>query len=139
MDDFEAFRQKKLGKAKPEADDAAPSDEFEAFRKKKLQAKQQDKSREDAESMKGELHLDRPTQVLHFKLDVSGLDADDIADIKLHRSIDGPVIALLGSDLAGSVAIPNSELEQLADSKLAVVIYTESAPHGFVRGRLERR
>ena len=92
-----------------------------------------------AESMKGELRLDRPTQVLHYKLDVPGLDADDIADIKLHRSVNGPVIALLGSDLAGSVAIPNSELEQLAESKLAVVIYTENSPHGFVRGRIERR
>ena len=77
--------------------------------------------------------------MLHYKLDVPGLDADDIADIKLHRSVNGPVIALLGSDLAGSVAIPNSELEQLAESKLAVVIYTENSPHGFVRGRIERR
>jgi amidase len=91
------------------------------------------------ESMKGELHLDRPTQVLHYKLEVPGLDVDDIADIKLHRGENGPVVALLGSDLAGSVAIPNSELDQLADSKLTVVIYTLSAPHGVARGQINRR
>jgi Asp-tRNA(Asn)/Glu-tRNA(Gln) amidotransferase A subunit family amidase len=93
----------------------------------------------DADSMQGELRLDRPTQVLHYKLEPRGLDADGITDIRLHRSTNGPVIALLGSDLAGSIAIPNSELEQLADSKLAVVIYSKSAPQGFVRGRIERR
>ncbi len=54
MDDFEAFRQKKLGKGKPaKADGAAPADEFEAFRKKKLESKQQDRSRANAEAMKG--------------------------------------------------------------------------------------
>jgi len=93
----------------------------------------------DADSMQGELRLDRPTQVLHYKLEASGFDADGIADIRLHRSMNGPVIALLGSDLTGSVAIPNSELEQLAGSKLVVIIYSESAPHGFIRGRIERR
>ncbi len=93
----------------------------------------------DADSMKGELRLDRPTQVLHYKLDAPGLDADGIADIRLHRSVNGPVIALLGSGLEGSVAIHNSELDQLADGKLAVVIYTGSAPQGLIRGRIKRR
>ena len=54
-----------------------------------------------AESVRGKLRLERPTQVLHYAFETTGAKSDDVVDIKLHRGETGPVIELLGSGLAG--------------------------------------
>ncbi len=89
--------------------------------------------------MRGRLRLDRPSQVLDYELVPAGVALDDIVDIRLHRGATGPAIALLGLELAGSVPIPNEELEQLVDGQLHVVVYTKQAPRGAPPGRIERR
>ena len=90
-----------------------------------------------APSVTGKLRLDRPSQVLDYELEAPGLAGEEIADIKLHRGTDGPVVALLGRHLAGSIPIPNDELANLVDGKLTVVIYSKRMPQG--RGQIERR
>jgi amidase len=92
-----------------------------------------------APSMNGKLHLDRPTQVLHYHLESRDLAGDDIVDIKLHRGSDGPVVALLGSELTGSTPIPNAELAHLLGNELYLAIYTKSLREAAVRGRIARR
>ena len=90
-----------------------------------------------ADSLRGKLRLDRPTQLLHYEFETTGVERDDIADIKLHRGATGPVVELLGNELTGSVAIANGELDHLLGEELYVVIYTGDA-HG-VRGQVVRR
>jgi amidase len=93
----------------------------------------------DAESMKGELRLDRPTQTLHYDLEFTGTVADDVVDIRLHRGANGPVVEVLGSNLTGSVPLPNDELGSLLSDEFYLIIYTQRMPQGAVRGRIERR
>jgi amidase len=93
----------------------------------------------DAESMKGELRLDRPTQTLHYDLEFTGTVADDVVDIRLHRGANGPVVEVLGSNLTGSVPLPNDELGSLLSDEFYLIIYTRRMPQGAVRGRIERR
>lgn len=88
------------------------------------------------EGIRGELRLDRPAQVLHYALEATGLDAEDITDVKLHRGESGPVIALLGNGLQGTYAIPNADLEDLVGNRLRIVIYTASQRER--RGRILR-
>jgi amidase len=93
----------------------------------------------DAEYMKGELRLDRPTQTLHYDLEFTGTVADDVVDIRLHRGANGPVVEVLGSNLTGSVPLPNDELGSLLSDEFYLIIYTQRMPQGAVRGRIERR
>jgi Asp-tRNA(Asn)/Glu-tRNA(Gln) amidotransferase A subunit family amidase len=93
----------------------------------------------NAPSMNGKLRLDRPSQVLHYQIEAPDLDGDDVVDIKLHRGSNGPVVALLGDELAGSAPFPNGELAKLLGDELYLAIYTKRLPKGVVRGRIERR
>jgi amidase len=90
---------------------------------------------------KGELRLDRPTQTLHYDLQIANVDEGDILDVKLHRGVadtNGPVIALLGKDRQGSVPIRNSDLDDLVKGNLYLVVYTRDAPYGAIRGQILR-
>jgi len=87
--------------------------------------------------LRGQLRLDRPTQVLRYTIAPAGLASDDIVDVKLHRGPTGPVIALLGDSLDGTFTVPNADLDDLLDGNLQVVIYTGS--HGKIRGPIERQ
>jgi Asp-tRNA(Asn)/Glu-tRNA(Gln) amidotransferase A subunit family amidase len=87
----------------------------------------------------GKLRLERPTQTLHYALRIKGVKDRDIVDIKLHRGeagSNGPVIALLGSARKGSVAVDNSNLEDLVNDNLYVVVYTRDKPGGSLRGQI---
>ena len=90
-----------------------------------------------AESVRGKLRLERPTQVLHYAFETTGAKSDDVVDIKLHRGETGPVIELLGSGLAGAIAIPNDVLDLLLGDELYVVIYSRDEPRGH--GQITRR
>ena len=90
----------------------------------------------DSRSLAGKLRLDRPTQVLHYAFEAPGLKSGDILDIKLHRGA-GPVVALLGKHLRGTVAIRNADLGDLLDGKIQVVVYTASQSN--LRGQITRR
>jgi Asp-tRNA(Asn)/Glu-tRNA(Gln) amidotransferase A subunit family amidase len=93
-------------------------------------------------SMVGELRLDRPTQALHYDLEISGVSADQILDIKLHRGGDGengPVIELLGPGLRGSLPLRNEHLDALLNGRLYLVVHTRTAPRGGPRGQIKRR
>ncbi len=90
---------------------------------------------------KGELRLERPTQTLHYDLQIPNVDEGDILDVRLHRGVadtNGPVIALLGTDRQGSVPIRNSDLDNLLNGKLYLVVYTRDAPFGAIRGQILR-
>jgi amidase len=95
----------------------------------------------DSTQINGELTLDRPTQTLRFALEVTGADAADVTQLRLHRGGDeenGPVIELLGSDLQGSVRIRNADLADLVSGNLYLVVHTREAPRGAVRGQIRR-
>ncbi len=90
---------------------------------------------------KGELRLERPTQTLHYDLQIANVGEGDILDVKLHRGAadtNGPVIALLGKDRQGSVPIRNSDLDDLLKGNLYLVVYTRDAPFGAIRGQILR-
>ena len=89
------------------------------------------------EGMLGQLRLDRPTQVLHFTLEATGLDSRDVSGVYLRRTDSGPVIASLGKSLHGSYAVPNAYLEDLVDNNLHIVIDTTA--DGELRGTIKRR
>jgi hypothetical protein len=89
----------------------------------------------------GSLHLDRPTQMLHYDIRVQGVENSDILDIKIHRgSADtkGPAIELLGKDRKGAVPVRNSNLNDLLAGNLHMIIYTRDAPLGTIRGQIQR-
>ena len=86
---------------------------------------------------RGQLRLDRPTQVLHYTLEPEGLASEEIIDVKLHRGPSGPVVALLGKKMKSAFAVPNVDLRDLLEEDLHVVIYTAS--HGELRGPIKRR
>jgi len=90
---------------------------------------------------RGQLRFDRPTQVLHYELQITDVDDSDILDVKVHRGgpdTNGPIIELLGSDRQGSVLIRNSNVNDLLQGKLYLVIYTSDAPLGAARGQIVR-
>lgn len=96
----------------------------------------------DAEGIGGGLQLDRPTQTLHYVLEVPGSDAADVTEVRLHRGAaetNGPVIELLGPGLDGETPIRNEDLDDLLSERLYLVVYTRDAPQGDIRGQIRRR
>ena len=96
----------------------------------------------DSPRLKGQARLDRPAQALHYALEVPGIDPADITDVRLHRGAagaNGPVIELLGAELAGAVSIANEDFDDLMNDGLYLVVYTREAPQGDVRGQIRRR
>ncbi len=90
---------------------------------------------------KGQLRLDRSTQILHYNLQIPNVKGSDILDVKVHRGAPdekGPVIDLLGKDRQGSVPIRNSDMNDLLEGRLYLVIYTQDAPFGAIRGQIQR-
>ncbi len=88
--------------------------------------------------LEGHALLDVPTQTLRYELQWSGVLGDEILDIKLHKQETdsaGPVVALLGSDRRGELAVRNEDLEALLAGKLYVVLYTRQNPLGAARAR----
>ncbi len=96
----------------------------------------------ESQQIKGELRLDRPTQTLHYALDISAVDTANIEELRLHRGgggRNGPVIELLGSSLEGSVAIRNEDLAALTGGNLYLAVYTQDVPSELARGQIRRR
>ena len=94
----------------------------------------------DSPQVAGQLRFDRSTQILEYSLQVPGVKDGDILDIKLHRGLagaNGPVIELLGSSREGSVAIGNSDVDDLLQGGLYLVVYTRQAPLGAVRAPIQ--
>lgn len=90
---------------------------------------------------RGKLHLDRPSQTLQYDLRFKGVRNRDILDIKLHHGAPGthgPVIELLGKKRKGSVPISNSDLIDLVEGNLYLVVYTRNNPRGEIRGQIQR-
>jgi Asp-tRNA(Asn)/Glu-tRNA(Gln) amidotransferase A subunit family amidase len=86
--------------------------------------------------LKGNALLDVPTQTLRYDLQWSGLLEQEILDVKLHRGENGssgPVIALLGKERQGEIAIRNEDLPSLLEGKLYVSLYTREHPLGAAR------
>ncbi len=91
-----------------------------------------------AADVKGELRLDRPTQVLHFDLDVRG----NVLGMDLHRGGGdqaGPVVQLLGNRLHGSVSVSNAVRDALRGGELYLVVRTQENPTGVFGGRVRQR
>ena len=90
---------------------------------------------------KGQLRFDRSTQILHYELQMPSVDDRDILDVKLHRGgpdAHGPVIELLGTDHQGFVPIRNSDVDDLLEGQLYMVVYTRDAPLGAIRAQIVR-
>jgi hypothetical protein len=90
---------------------------------------------------KGQLRFDRSVQVLHYELQIPSVKDSDILDVKVHRGSpdeNGPIIELLGKDRQGSVPIRNSDVNDLLEGNLYLVIYTRDAPFGAIRGQIRR-
>ena len=95
-----------------------------------------------APSMSGQLRFDRPTQVLHYEFELAPEADREVVDVKLHRGdpgSSGPVIELLGASTQASVAIRNEYVDDLLQGRLYLVVYTEDAPAGAVRGQIKRQ
>lgn len=91
--------------------------------------------------LRGKLRFDRPTQVLHYELQIPAVTNSDILDLKVHRATqgtNGPVIELLGTDLTGSASIRNSDVDDLLRGNLYLVVYTREHPLGDIRGQILR-
>jgi len=89
---------------------------------------------------RGKLHLDRPSQTLHYDIRLKGVKTQNILDIKLHRGapgVNGPVIELLGNGRKGSVAIENTYLDDLMEGNLYLVVYTKSNLRGQILGQIQ--
>ena len=87
----------------------------------------------------GELRLDKATQILHYELELQGLDGEDIRTIALHRAVEytnGPVIDLLGSKLNGSIAVRNADLDDLLDDGLYIAVYSHDGREAIGRGQI---
>ena len=94
----------------------------------------------DAPPLTGRLRLERPTQTLHYDIEVAGLRAKEIVGVTLHRAAagaSGPVIMRLDEGLQGKVPIGNAALDDLAGGKLRVVVQTRG--RGEIHGQIERR
>jgi hypothetical protein len=92
-----------------------------------------------SEDLTGHALLDVPTQTLRYELQLKSVRAEEILDLKLHRGAsdaNGPVVALLGSDRRGEVAIRNEDLEALLAGNVYVALYTRTAPLGAAKARL---
>jgi Asp-tRNA(Asn)/Glu-tRNA(Gln) amidotransferase A subunit family amidase len=96
----------------------------------------------DSQQINGKLTLDRPTQTLHYTLEIDGADSTNHVELRLHRGGDGkngPVIELLGGDLQGSVSIRNQDLADLVGGNLYLVVSTQDQPLEAARGQIRRR
>jgi hypothetical protein len=87
----------------------------------------------------GHALLDVPSQTLRYELEWSGVLLDEILDIKLHKEEKdsaGPVVALLGKDRRGEIAVRNEDLDALLAGKLYLTLYTREKPLGAARARI---
>ena len=89
------------------------------------------------DSIRGRLRLDRTTQTLHYELILTDVLDSELIDIKLARSARGPVIALLGSDRAGSTPIANEDLSALVEGNAQLWLFTASEPAGAAKATIE--
>jgi hypothetical protein len=87
--------------------------------------------------------LDLPTGVLSYDLDVTGLPADEIHAVDLHRAGDGPtgpvIHRLSGAGAASasaSITLRGPELDALRHGRLYLSLYTREQPAGATRGPL---
>jgi Asp-tRNA(Asn)/Glu-tRNA(Gln) amidotransferase A subunit family amidase len=94
-------------------------------------------------AIEGELRglavLDVPSQSLRYDLQWRDLLDEEIVDIKLHKEEKedaGPVVALLGKNRRGEIAIRNEDLAALLEEKLYLTVYTREAPLGALRARI---
>jgi Asp-tRNA(Asn)/Glu-tRNA(Gln) amidotransferase A subunit family amidase len=95
----------------------------------------------ESSSARGELHLDRPTQTLHYDFRLAGIRDDEILMINLHRATsgsNGPVIDLLGRSRSGSVAVRNEDLDDLLNGGIYLAVYTRDKPTGAARAQIVR-
>ena len=84
----------------------------------------------------GHALLDVPTQRLRYELKWPGVPGDERIDLKLHREEKdgaGPVIALLGKDRRGEIAVRNEDLDSLLAGKIYFALYTRQKPLGAAR------
>ena len=89
----------------------------------------------------GRLRFERTTQTLHYDLQIEHGQDQEIVDVKLHRGdvgSNGPIIELLGEDLQGSVPIRNEHVDDLLQDRLYLLVYTQDAPAGAIRGQIVR-
>jgi hypothetical protein len=84
----------------------------------------------------GHAILDVPTQKLRYELQWLGVPGDEIIDLKLHKVEKygaGPVIALLGKDRRGEIAVRNEDLDSLLAGKIYFALYPRQKPLGAAR------
>jgi Asp-tRNA(Asn)/Glu-tRNA(Gln) amidotransferase A subunit family amidase len=89
--------------------------------------------------IEGHALLDVAEQKLRYELQWSGVLGDEILDIKLHKeekTSTGPVIALLGKNRQGELAVRNEDLDALLAGKLYVTVYTRQKPLGAARAQI---
>jgi hypothetical protein len=90
-------------------------------------------------TLRGFCRLDRMTQTIDYTLVLAGRLQEEILDIRLHRGAvgsNGPIVALLGKELRGSLAVANRYLTSLLKGEMYLVVYTRSHPRGEIRGQL---
>jgi Asp-tRNA(Asn)/Glu-tRNA(Gln) amidotransferase A subunit family amidase len=91
--------------------------------------------------LEGHALLDVPSQTLRYELEWSGVLSDEILDIKLHKEEKdsaGPVVALLGRERRGEIAVRNEDLDSLLGGKLYLTLYTRETPLGGAPSRFLR-
>jgi len=89
--------------------------------------------------LEGHALLDVPTQTLRYDLQWSDVLGDEILDIKLHKEEKdsaGPVVALLGRERRGEIAVRNEDLDSLLGGKLYLTLYTREKPLGGAQSRV---
>ena len=93
------------------------------------------------ELVRGKLRLDRPTQTLHYELELRGILDSELIDVKLHLGApgeNGAIVALLGTKRRGTVPIRNQDLPALMESATYLALYTTAEPTGAARAQIER-
>ena len=88
----------------------------------------------------GKARLDRPTQTLHYEIELPSLLDRELIDVKIHRGArgeSGAIIAQLGTGRSGTVAIGNEDLEALKEGRLYIALYTTRDPLGAGRAQIE--
>lgn len=90
-----------------------------------------------SDTIRGRLRLDRPTQTLHYELELPDLLDAEIVDIKLARSDHGPIVALLGPGRSGSTPIQNRNLAALINGSAQLWLFTTSRPARAIKATIE--
>ena len=93
-----------------------------------------------SEAIRGKARLHRPTQTLHYEIELPGLLDRELIDVKIHRGArgeSGAIIAQLGTGRSGKVAIRNEDLEALKEGRLYIALYTTREPRGAGRAQME--